>query len=230
MIGLVRRIGYEAGKQSSDTSNGDFMTNFSLIAAFIPTAFLVSITPGMCMTLALTLGMTIGLRRTFWMMSGELVGVAIVSISAALGVAAIMLEYPGFFAVFKYVGGAYLAWLGIQMWRSRGRMAISTGSQDKSASPVALASQGFVTAIANPKGWAFMISLLPPFIHVEEPVIPQLSALVAIILTTELLCLTLYATGGRSLRHFLEKSGNVRILNRVSGTLMIGVGIWLATS
>ncbi|BDW89765.1 MULTISPECIES: LysE family translocator [Thalassospira] len=207
------------------------MLSLSLIGAFIPTAFFVSITPGMCMTLALTLGMTIGLKRTLWMMVGELIGVGIVVVASALGVAAIMLQYPAVFAVFKYIGGAYLAWLGIQLWRSRGRMAISGEVEGaKTATAAGLAAQGFVTAIANPKGWAFMISLLPPFISLQHPIAPQLSVLVAIILVTELICMTMYATGGRSLRRFLEKSGNVRILNRVAGTLMIGVGIWLASS
>jgi homoserine/homoserine lactone efflux protein len=207
------------------------MVSLSLIGAFIPTAFFVSITPGMCMTLALTMGMTIGVRRTVWMMMGELVGVGIVVVASALGVATVMLEYPAVFAVFKYLGGAYLAWLGIQMWRSRGRMAFNAEiDASRPATPFALASQGFVTAIANPKGWAFMVALLPPFISLDHAIAPQLSVLVAIILVTELICMTLYATGGRSLRHFLEKSGNVRILNRIAGTLMIAVGIWLASS
>ena len=76
------------------------------------------------MTLSLTMGLTIGLRRTFWMMWGELIGVGIVAVSAAVGIAAIMLEFPEFFTAFKWAGGIYLGWLGMQMWRSRGRMAI----------------------------------------------------------------------------------------------------------
>jgi homoserine/homoserine lactone efflux protein len=110
-------------------------------------------------------------------------------------------------------------------------MAISGEVKDaRTATPAGLAAQGFVTAIANPKGWAFMISLLPPFISLEHAIAPQLTVLVTIILVTELICMTLYATGGRTLRRFLEKSGNVRILNRVAGTLMICVGVWLASS
>ena len=50
--------------------------NLALLSAFIPTFFVVSITPGMCMTLALSLGITIGVKRALWMMAGELVGVA----------------------------------------------------------------------------------------------------------------------------------------------------------
>ena len=68
------------------------MFDLTLILLFLPTSFFISITPGMCMTLSLTLGLTIGLRRTFWMMWGELVGVGLVAVSAAIGVAAVMLK------------------------------------------------------------------------------------------------------------------------------------------
>ncbi|MFA0232228.1 LysE family translocator, partial [Vibrio sp. 10N.261.45.A7] len=138
----------------------------ALLLAFIPTFFFVSITPGMCMTLALTLGMSIGYKRTLWMMVGELAGVAVVSVAAVLGIASIMLNYPWLFTGFKFVGAGYLFYLGVQMWRSRGKLAISTDSQTtKVSNDWDLVVQGFVTAIANPKGWAFMISLLPPFIN-----------------------------------------------------------------
>ena len=182
------------------------------------------------MTLSLTMGLTIGLRRTFWMMWGELVGVGIVAVSAAVGIAAIMLEFPEFFTAFKWAGGAYLGWLGIQMWRSRGRMAIRLDNEtDTAVSRTTLALQGFVTAIANPKGWAFFVTLLPPFLDASRPMTMQIISLVIVLLAVEFACLIIYASGGRSMRHFLEKSGNVRIMNRIAGTLMIGVGIWLAT-
>lgn len=207
----------------------DFPVNYSLLAIFIPTFFLVSVTPGMCMTLSMTLGMTVGVRRTFWMMWGELLGVALVTIAAAAGVAATMLNYPTVFAVFKYVGGGYLIFLGYQLWMSRGRMAFDeNGSSLQLASRGQLALQGFVTAIANPKGWAFTISLLPPFIVVEMPLAPQITILLSIILVTEFFCLVMYATGGKTMRHFLQKGNNVKSMNRVAGTIMIGIGIWLA--
>ena len=88
--------------------------------------------------------------------------------------------------------------------------------------------QGFITAIANPKGWAFFVALLPPFLDTGSPLAVQLVSLIAIILLLEFTCLLIYASGGRSLRSLLMKSGNVRMMNRIAGTLMIGVGIWLA--
>ncbi len=180
------------------------------------------------MTLAMTLGMSIGFRRTLWMMLGELVGVALVAVAAVMGVASIMLNYPELFSGLKWLGGLYLCYIGVNMWRARGKMAIVEGQQTSCVSNFELISQGFVTAIANPKGWAFMVSLLPPFINVQQDVAPQLLALVSIILFTELISMMAYAAGGKSLRIFLSRGDNIKWMNRIAGSLMIGVGVWLA--
>jgi len=204
------------------------LLDFSILALFLPTFFFVSVTPGMCMTLAMSLGMSVGLKRTFYMMAGELLGVAIVALSSVVGVAAIMINHPTIFTIFKYAGGMYLGYLGIQLWLSRGKMALSSLQHAPTITAFSLASQGFITAIANPKGWAFFIALLPPFINQTKPFIPQVSILLAIILTLEFICLIIYASGGSTLRQFLQKSDNVRLMNRIAGTLMMGVGFWLS--
>ncbi len=202
------------------------MIDVAALAVFIPTFFFVSITPGMCMTLAMTLGMSIGVRRTLWMMIGELLGVASVAIAAVLGVASVMLNYPDAFAILKWVGGAYLIYIGVNMWRAKGKMSVDI-SKPSDVSRKSLFTQGFVTAIANPKGWAFMISLLPPFISVEHAVAPQLLVLLGVIMTTEFLSMLAYATGGKSLRLFLSRGDNIKWMNRIAGSLMGLVGIWL---
>lgn len=203
--------------------------SLSTLSVFIPTFFLVSLTPGLCMTLSLSLGMTVGVRRAAWMMAGELVGVGVVAVLSMVGVATILLRYPTVFTVFKLVGGAYLIYLGIEMWRSRGNLAIPDVDNDAAPPPrTQLASQGLVTAIANPKGWAFFIALLPPFLNFQAPLAPQLTLLLSMILSMELSCLMLYATGGSAARSLLAQRSNVRVLNRIAGTLIIGVGIWLA--
>ena len=205
------------------------MMSWATLSVFIPTFLFVSLTPGMCMTLAMVLGMTQGVKRTLWMMVGELIGVGFVAAAAGAGVAALMLRQPELFIAFKWVGGAYLAYLGIMMWRSRGRMAIpSELDTGPAAGRLQLATQGLVTAVANPKGWAFFMVLLPPFLDGSRPLAPQLSMLIAVILTIEFASMLAYATGGKTLRKLLGKSGNVRLLNRIAGTLMIGVGMWLA--
>jgi homoserine/homoserine lactone efflux protein len=202
--------------------------NLSILAIFIPTFFFVSITPGMCMTLSLSMGMSIGLKKTMYMMYGELLGVAIVATSSVIGVAAIMLTYPTIFMVLKYAGGAYLIYLGITMWLSRGKMALNLEECSFNVSKRNLAMQGFITAIANPKGWAFFVSLLPPFIDKDLPFVSQLPILILLILVLEFSCLIIYASGGITLRKLLQNSSNVKLLNKIAGSMMIGIGIWLA--
>ena len=203
------------------------MIDNTSLAIFIPTFFLVSITPGMCMTLALTLGMSVGVRRTMWMMLGELIGVVTVAISAVIGGASIMLKYPDVFVIVKYLGGIYLAYIGIQMWLSKGKMSVSKNFQSD-VKRMALFTQWLFTAISNPKGWAFMVSLLPPFINTQLEIAPQLMVLLLVIIVSEFTCMMLYASGGKTLRVFLCKGENVKLMNRIAGTLMVAVGIWLA--
>ena len=206
------------------------MIDITLLSLFIPTFFIVSLTPGMCMTLAMSLGITIGVRRTFWMMYGELLGVATVAVTSVLGVATIMTKFPQLFQAFKMLGALYLVYVGLNMWRAKGKLSTSSDQEPKTIKKRSLFQQGFFTAIANPKGWAFMISLLPPFISQTLPLAPQLGILVAVILTSEFICMTIYATGGKTIGKVLTPRNNVQLLNKISGSLMILVAIWLASS
>ena len=152
-----------------------------------------------------------------------------VAIAAVAGVASIMLNYPAVFNGLKWLGAGYLIYIGVMMWRAKSTLKLDNQSQLK-VSRQALFSQGFITAIANPKGWAFMISLLPPFINIDYAIAPQLSILVAIIMLSEFTCMMLYATGGKSLRLFLNQGDNIKWMNRIAGSLMVAVGVWLAVS
>ena len=205
------------------------MPTLATLAVFIPTMFFISITPGMCMTLAMTLGLKVGLRRTMWMMLGEVFGVALVAVSAVMGVAAIMLNYPAMFTWFKWIGGLYLMYLGCKMFWSNSHLSLDAETQ-LVVSRYALISQGFVTAIANPKGWAFMLSILPPFIDASKSISLQLITLVAIIMLSEFICMLIYATGGKGLKTLLNKGNNIRWMNGISGSLLFAVGLWLALS
>jgi threonine/homoserine/homoserine lactone efflux protein len=74
------------------------------------------------------------------------------------------------------------------------------------------------------------MALLPPFIDNQLPFWPQLLVLLAIILLLEFGCLLLYASSGKALRLLLAQPQHVRTLNRLAGSLMLGVGIWLILS
>jgi homoserine/homoserine lactone efflux protein len=197
------------------------------LIAFTASFFLVALSPGLCMTLAMSLGISIGVRRTLWMMAGELTGIALVGASAVLGVAALLLKAPTAFAVFKWIGAAYLLYTGWQTWRAAPLLPEQPAA-DTRRTRSSLIVQGFITAVANPKAWAFLVALLPPFVNQSRPVAPQLLTMLALMLIIEFTCLLIYAYGGRVLSEQLHRRGMSRWLNRIAGSLMVGVGIWLA--
>ncbi len=204
------------------------MIDLPKLALFVPTFFLVSVTPGMCMSLAMTLGMRVGYRRTLYMMVGEMIGVAVVCMSVMYGVAFFLLDNPIVFLAFKIVGGCYLIYLGIQLFVSKPE--VNELISQKIYSNSQLFTQGFITAFSNPKGWAFMVSLLPPFISKEYPITPQLTLLIAIILVSEFVAMSLYAVGGKKLNTLLTKSNKSHWLNKIAGGFLCIVGIWLFAS
>jgi len=201
--------------------------DWAVLLVFVPTFFLVSISPGMCMTLALSLGVSIGVRRSLWMMVGEVLGVISIATLAVLGVAKLLLSWPLAFVAMKVIGGLYLFWVGLQLLRSKGTLSFGENSAQTSSTPKALFLQGLLTACANPKAWAFNVAILPPFINFESSVTLQLSVMLVVIASTEFICMLIYATGGRSLRHLLVQDDGAKWLNRVSGSLMILVAVWL---
>ena len=85
----------------------------------------------MCMTLAMTLGISVGYKKTLWMMWGELLGVAIVAVAAVLGVARLMLSYPDIFTFLKVFGACYLTYIAINMWKAKGNLLIDTDEKIK---------------------------------------------------------------------------------------------------
>ncbi|MGD8380221.1 MAG: LysE family translocator [Gammaproteobacteria bacterium] len=199
--------------------------HLSVLVAFCASFFLIAISPGLCMTLAMSLGISVGVRRTLWMMGGELVGIGLVGAAALGGVAALLLNAPGVFGVAKLLGAAYLLWSGYRAWTAPANI----GGQPhwKVAGAGYLMSQGFITAISNPKAWIFFAALLPPFIDPAKPVLPQAGLLLGAMIVIEFICLLLYAHGGRVLSDYLANKGLGQWLNRTSATLMVAVAVWL---
>lgn len=71
------------------------------------------------------------------------------------------------------------------------------------------------------------MALLPPFLDAQRALPPQMAMLLTIILILEFASLLVYASGGRLMARFLSHAGNVKQINRMAGTLMMGVGVWL---
>ena len=114
--------------------------NPELLWVFIPTIAAISLTPGMCMTLAFTLGLSQGYRRTLWMMWGELAGVATVVSTCVLLLAWIQSLSEVYFAVLALVGGSYLLWIAYRLWTQPARF--SSGNDQSHLSAIAFLDKG----------------------------------------------------------------------------------------
>lgn len=194
------------------------------LTLFAITIFAISMTPGLCMTLAFTLGMSHGYRRTMWMMLGELAGVATVAISVAAGVAQVVQWKPEALTWLTIVGAVYLAYVGLDMWRNAsGALEAQSGRASLGRFPLALL--GYNTAVFNPKGWAFLIAILPGFINENQSLPYQLGLLVPIFLISEFVAMTIYALGGRQLARWFSKPEHSVWLNRVAATLILLIAV-----
>lgn len=195
------------------------------LLAFAAAFFLIAVSPGLCMSYAMTLGIQLGVRRALWMMAGELAGVATVGTAALFGVAAVLLAQPQLFAVVKVLAAVYLLWAAVQAWRSDA----AVGGEPTVVQParLALVWQGFAVATSNPKAWIFLAALLPPFIDQTRAIAPQAATLIGVMVLIEFACMLLYAQGGRLLQTALVQRGLGQWLNRLSGALMAGIAGWL---
>jgi homoserine/homoserine lactone efflux protein len=194
-----------------------------LFGLFVVTIAAVSLTPGMCMTLAFSLGLSQGYRRTLWMMAGEMTGVIVVVSTTVYLLGWLLRLDPMWFNALALLGAVYLLWIARQLWLAD--PALAEQRTAGTLTPLSLAVLGFTTAIMNPKGWAFMVALLPGFMDAEKALFPQLVLFLSVMLTTEFISLSLYAGGGRWLRQFLGEGARLDVLNKVAASLMVGVSI-----
>jgi homoserine/homoserine lactone efflux protein len=196
-----------------------------MLFAVVPTLFAVSIMPGLCMTLALAMGMTIGVKRTLWMMMGELAGLASVATLSIVSVAAVIIAYPSLYLTAKYLGGGYLIYVGVGLWvTGQGLASEDLDYRIGRTTPRSLALQGFVVAVANPKAWIFYASLLPPFIVPSLPFVPQLVTLIVALVVIELISLLVYASGGQALKVLLQETRLLRVVNLLAGSAIVFIG------
>lgn len=188
---------------------------------FIPTIAAVSLTPGMCMTLAFSLGLSQGWRRTLWMMLGEMAGVALVITVTLASLSWLLVIDPIYLNLLAVAGAIYLLWIAWGLWHAHSHFSrLRTG---QGLGPGALIALGFTTAVMNPKGWAFLLALLPAFMDAEAPLAPQLGTIIAVMLCTEFISLNLYAGGGKWLGELLGRDENLLLMNRVAAALMVVV-------
>jgi RhtB (resistance to homoserine/threonine) family protein len=201
------------------------------LAVFVGVAAVVILLPGPD-TAIVTKNVLVGGRRGGIGTSvGVCTGLSVWTLTAALGVASLLRASAVAFTVLKLVGAAYLVWLGIQALRAA-RTAASTPSLDDSprstAGPTRGFRQGLLSNLANPKIAVFFTSLLPQFVDPGRPVLLPFLALGGVFVLMTLAWLCLYSLAAARAADALQRPRVKALLDRITGTVLIAVGIRLA--
>ena len=144
------------------------------LLVFAVVALLAIVTPGPTVLLALTNGSRYGVRRSVPGMFGAVASDFVLVGAVALGLGALLAASEFWFSVVKWVGAAYLAWLGLRLLRSQGGLELAAdAAAEGGASARAIFAKSFLVAVTNPKGYLFCSALLPQFIDAGAPQWPQ---------------------------------------------------------
>ena len=179
---------------------------------FLGTFFLISVSPGINMILALSFGLNVGWKKSIFLILGQNVAIAILSLICGLGLGFLMIKFPNVFYVFKICGGIYILFLSFKIYRDSGK--INLQKVRSNITKKELFSQGFLISFTNPKAGIFIGSLLPKFLGSSHTLSVSLGILIAIIVAVEFCCLNLYALGGAFMKKFV--SGRANLINKIS--------------
>ena len=205
-------------------------TSVESFTLYLATVLIASASPGPVMLLAMTNGAQVGMRRTLAGIAGSSLGhLALMAVSFA-GLSALLYSSAWLFDVLKWVGAAYLVYLGISLWRHAGTgdVAAHDDSVRTHHGAGALFVRAFAVAASNPKGLIFFGALFPQFIDARAAALPQWTLLAATFFLIDWCWQLAYAwSGGRLVRWLGARR---RAFDRVAGGLFVGAGVLLSAA
>ncbi len=186
-------------------------------------------TPGPTVLLALSNGSRRGVRGALPGMFGAMLSDFVLVGAVALGLGALLAASEFWFSMLKWVGAAYLAWLGIRMLRSKG------GSFERPAEGAAAAPgsgrqvffKSFLVAVTNPKGYLFCSALLPQFIDPASPQGVQYAIIAVLFAGLDMAVMLVYAFVGAKAMQLLTARA-ARWIDRTCGAMLLALAGSLA--
>ncbi len=201
--------------------------SLEIYLAFVVAATVLIISPGPSVMLVLSHSMSAGARRAMFTISGEALSHALFLGITTLGLAPVMLASAELFSWMKWVGAAYLVWMGIQQWRAGSAPSLPSVRAHSPAS-WSFFLQGFTVDMTNPKALVFYAAFFPPFLDASTPATPQLAVLGTTFLLIFVVVSIAYALLAARTRKVFRRPAQLRVLNRVTGSLLVGAGMALS--
>ena len=202
------------------------------LSLFLVVAFVVMISPGPAVVLAITNGVLHGVKNACFAIVGNMSGFLILSTVSVLGLGVIISRWHGLFDVIKWCGGLYLIYLGCKMWNTRKERVGVRDEIEKviSLSPCQMYRRGFVVTLSNPKAIVFVTALFPQFISPDQPIFSQYLILAGAMIFIQGVVLAGYAYLASRARALLNRPGNLNKVYKTSGMLfaLFGVSLFFA--
>jgi homoserine/homoserine lactone efflux protein len=195
--------------------------------AFLVAAVLISVSPGAGAVACMTSGMRYGYRRGVWNIFGMQVGIALQLAIVGAGLGAILATSTMAFTALKWLGVAYLCWLGVKQWRAPAE-PVEVGAAPRGGTRAALFAQGFLVNATNPKATVFFLAVLPQFIEASRPLLPQYLAVCATLTVVDLVVMSGYTLFAAKFLALLRAPRQIRFVNRLFGALFVGAAALLA--
>ena len=200
---------------------------------FVGMTFVESATPGPNMLLVMSHSARFGLRAAVVTMAGCMTALlCMMSISAA-GLGALLHTFPAVFDALRYLGAAYLAYLGYKLWRAS--VAAKAG-QDAAVQDEPLRSggsfyrQGLAVAASNPKAIVFSAAFFPQFINPDSDKLPQFAILLTTFTVIEVTWYFVYAVSGKRLSVYLHRTSIMKAFNRATSGGFLRIAALMATA
>jgi len=199
------------------------VVTLTTLLTFALTSFLIAVVPGPTVTVIVANSLRAGARAGVLNIAGTQAGLAPMIVIVAAGLETVVALMAEWFFLVKMLGAAYLVWLGIKLWRSGGEIGTGAVAPPKGG----YFWQGVLVIWSNPKVLILLGAIVPNFVDPAQGAFWQTIALGGVFMVVATACDMGYALlAGRAGR--LLTRGRVKVVERVSGTLLIGGGLWMA--
>lgn len=202
---------------------------FSIWATLLGACLLISFTPGAGAINTMSNSLNAGFRRSIWGVLGQQAALVAHLAVVAAGLGVLVAGSPFAFNVIRYLGAAYLAYLGVRQFLRKPDVSEEAAAVLENEPWWSMFQRGLWVNLLNPKAIVFFLAFIPGFVRPELPLVNQYLVIGATIICVDILVMWFFfALAAKSFQRFTRNEGGQQILNRVFGSLFVGVGILLA--
>jgi homoserine/homoserine lactone efflux protein len=197
---------------------------------FAVTETFLCLSPGPAVLFVISNGLSRGGAASLWANAGILTGNSFYFLLSAFGLGAMLLASHNLFTAMRYVGAAYLVFLGVQTFRGSGLASEPTRAFEEAYSGWKTLARGLTLQVANPKALVFFVALLPQFIDARHPIAPQIAILAITSALIEFVVLSGYGYLAGRASTLTRQPRFMRHTNFASGIMLIVAGAGIAIS